>query len=98
MKIYIVSGRIDTDVLYPRVFKTKEEAEQEAKGIILYAAQDSYHDIVNVYEDDDGKDPDWDALGEWAEDNGYEFDFSEDRGVFYDGSEYTEVEITEHNI
>lgn len=98
MKIYIVSGRIDTDVLYPRVFKTKEEAEQEAKGIILCAAQDSYHDIVSAYEDGEGKDPDWGALEDWAFEERFEFDFSEDRGVFYDGSEYTEVEITEHEI
>ena len=98
MKIYIVSGRIDTNVLFPRVFKTKEEAEQEAKGIILHVAQDSYHDIVSVYEDGEGKGPDLDALEDWAFEKGFEFNFSGDRGVFYDGSEYTEVEITEHNI
>ena len=98
MKIYIVSGRIDTNVLFPRVFKTKEEAEQEAKGIILHAAQDSYHDIVSVYEDGEWKEPDWDALEDWAFEEGFEFNFSGDLGVFYDGSEYTEVYITEHNI
>lgn len=98
MKIYIVSGRIDADILFPRVFKTEEEAEQEAKKIILRAAQDSYHDTVSVYEDDEGKDPDWGALEDWAFEEGFEFDFLEDRGIFYDGSEYTEVDITEHEI
>lgn len=98
MKIYIVSGRIDTDVLFPRVFKTREEAEQEVKEIVLLVARDSYHDSVSIYEDDEEKEPDWETLEDWASDNGYEFSFLEDRGCFYDGSEYTEIEITEHEI
>lgn len=100
MKIYIVSGRIDTDVLFPRVFKTKEEAEQEVKEIVLLAARDSYHDTVSVYEDGEEKEPDWGTLENWACENGYEFYFEllENRGVFYDGSEYTEAVFTEHEI
>jgi hypothetical protein len=95
MKIYIVSGRIDTDVLYPRVFKTREEAEQEVKDIIFEAARQCYQ-----YEDDAEDNPDWGTLENWACENGYEFyfEFLENRGVFYDGREYTEAEITEHEI
>ena len=93
MKIYIVSGRIDTDILFPRVFKTKEEAEQEVKDIIYEAARQFYE-----YEADAEENPSWEALEEWANDNGYEFSFLEDRGVFYEGSEYTEAMITEHEI
>lgn len=94
MKIYIVSGRIDTDILFPRVFKTKEEAEQEVKDIIYEAARQFYE-----YDEADAEEnPSWETLEEWADNNGYEFEYYEDRGVFYEGSEYTEVEITEHEI
>ena len=94
MKIYIVSGRIDTDVLYPRVFKTKEEAEREVKDIIYEAARQFYE-----YDEADAEEnPSWETLEEWADNNGYEFEYYEDRGVFYEGSEYTEAVFTEHNI
>ena len=93
MKIYIVSGCIDTDVLSPRVFKTREAAEQEVKGIIYESARRFYQ-----YEDGAEDNPDWETIETWAEDNGYEFDFSEDCGVFYDGRECAEAVINEHNI
>lgn len=94
MKIYIVSGRIDTDVLFPRVFKTREEAEQEVKDIIYEAARQFYE-----YDEADAEEnPNWEMLEEWADNNGYEFEYYEYRGVFYEGSEYTEAMITEHEI
>ena len=93
MKTYIVSGRIDTNVLFIRVFKTREEAEQEVKDIIYESARQCYQ-----YEDDAEDNPDWGTIETWAEDNGYEFDFSEDRGVFYSGSKYTKADITEHIV
>ena len=94
LELYIVSGRIDTDVLYPRVFRDKESAEEEVKEIIYLAARESYLDSGDGEEEN----PSWETLEDWAMDSYYEFEFAEDRGVFYDGSEYTEAEITKHVV
>lgn len=93
IELYIVSGRIDTDVLYPRVFKTLEEAEKEVKDIIYESARQAYEE--DEYPDET---PDWETLESWADDNGYEFEYYEHRGVYSDGNEYVEAEITMHEI
>lgn len=94
LELYIVSGRVDTEILFPRVFKTYGEAEDEVKDIIYLSAKESY------LESGDGEEgnPSWEMLEDWADNNLYEFEFSEDRGVFYDGNEYTEAEITKHVV
>lgn len=93
-KLYIVSGRIDTDVLFPRPFPTREDAEKEAKEIIYESARQTYQYDV----DDAEENPSWETLEKWADDNLFEFEYYEDEGKFYDGNEITEVKITEHNI
>ncbi len=94
IKLYIVSGRVDTSVIIPRIFKTKWEAEIEMQDIIYEAAKQCYE----WNEDDPVEDLDYDILCEWAEENGYEFGYEEDYGSFYDGNEYTEAMITEKEI
>jgi hypothetical protein len=93
MEIWIVSGRIGTDVLFPRVFKTYEEAEQEVKDFIYESARRDYQ-----YDEEPEENPSWEMLEEWADNNGFEFEYYEDRGVYYGGYEYCEAAITKHTI
>lgn len=93
MKLYVVSGRIDTEIIDPSVFKTRKDAE-------IYVSDFIYETASMSYEDEEGSNEelDRDILDEWAEDNGYEFHNDEYSGVFYNGGEYTELVITECEI
>lgn len=93
LELYIVSGRVDTEILFPRIFKTYEEAEQEVKSFVYESARQDYQ-----YNEDPEENPSWETLEEWAYDNDFEFEYSEDRGSFYGGGEYSEAVITKHTI
>ena len=92
-KIYVVSGRFDTEIIDPSVFKTRKDAGIYVSDFIYKTASMSYEDEEGLNEELDR-----DILDEWAENNGYEFHNDEYGGVFYDGGEYTELVITEHKI
>ena len=76
-KKYIASYRIGTDLLAPRVFGTREEAEKAAEDFLRDACLEAWNGI----ETDDAPE-NIEELMEWAEDNGFVYSDS----FFWDGS------------
>lgn len=68
MTIYIVTARYGNEMESPVVFKTKNEAEQNAHDYVFNCARDFY----NWYEDEPVENITDDDLKNWASENNYE--------------------------
>ncbi len=95
-KLYIVSGRQETEILTPKIFKTKTEAEIFVSNILYKIASNCYEDEEYFLGED--KEYDRDILDKWANDKGYMYENDEYGGLFYNGNEYIELVITECEI
>ena len=97
MKRWIVTARCGVEMFRPMVFKTKEEAEQDAYEFVYGRAEEEYREDQYWDEDEeDDKTPiPMETLEAWAEEKCYElYEY-----YYWDGgNDAYEAEITEVEI